>query len=774
MPSPTIAPDAMLQLAREITVFRGLEPAQLQALLADMQPVEFDGGGRLVEQGDDSRALFVLLEGELCVDLGGRRHELRAPTLIGEIQALVGGRRSASICALSPVRALRWEHAAFEAALVEHPSLLPALLELARTRLSRDELLEALSAALGELPEPLQARVLERGQRTRLTAGETLFEAGDAPEAWYIVLRGTLRVQRGEELLAECGPGSSLGELALLTQQTRAATVSASSACELLRIPEAEFRAIVREFPEQLCARISAMAAANAQRKVGSRAPLAQRCIAAYATSPGVDAAAVSAELMPALEALAPTLRCDRARLEALGFGLERALQPNSPADELCRARLHLWLEERAHRGEVVLFVIEHDDTELARFAAEWANHLLILADASGTCEPSVFERELSARIIEQRTLLLLHPEHTELPEGTRSWLEPRELDLYLHARRGTAQHFIRVARHLLRRPVCLALGGGGARGFAHLGVARALADAKVPVDAICGVSFGAVIGACLAAETSIEHIVDKFRELCRGRKLVRFNLPILSLLSDAPLRLMNRELFASRQIEDLWIPFMCYSANLTQRRLHLLERGSIATATRASCSLPMLLPPVVIDNEVHVDGGLMVNVPSRITHERWGGTTLAINVSGRFCPHSELDELPGPWRALWARLSAKLLGRPSPAFPGMLQTTAGALGVNNDERTTRAGDWAELLIQPPVRELGPAQIELLDTFIERGAQATRSAIDSWRPEDPDAVHLRPPPTAARERAPRVETRSFGERLRTRLDTARLSLRGAA
>ena len=154
-----------------------------------------------------------------------------------------------------------------------------------------------------------------------------------------------------------------------------------------------------------------------------------------------------------------------------------------------------------------------------------------------------------------------------------------------------------------------LALSGGGARGFAHLGIAQALREKGIVPDIISGVSAGAIVGAFLAAGRTP---LETFEILKKGGlfKLTKIQIPRNGLMRlDGLLKMIRTEIPFER-IEDLPIPFYAGTANLTNGEMEYRNRGPLGKTVLASSSIPALFSPVEIDGCSYADGGLLNNIP--------------------------------------------------------------------------------------------------------------------------------------------------------------------
>jgi NTE family protein/lysophospholipid hydrolase len=223
---------------------------------------------------------------------------------------------------------------------------------------------------------------------------------------------------------------------------------------------------------------------------------------------------------------------------------------------------------------------------------------------------------------------VVVHPHGTVLPSGTGEWARLPDVHRIHHVRDHEPGDYARVARHIMGRPIGVVLGGGGARGMAHLGVLAALDEAGIPIDCICGTSMGAIIAAGTARGWSVQEMRERVAHVFAKRlALYDPTIPISSLLAGKKLDDVMRELYGDAQVEDLWLPFFCVSTDLARAEPVVHASGSLCQAVRASCSIPGIFPPVVTDGRVLVDGGLMDNLPIDLFESRFAGPIVAVDV---------------------------------------------------------------------------------------------------------------------------------------------------
>jgi len=382
-----------------------------------------------------------------------------------------------------------------------------------------------------------------------------------------------------------------------------------------------------------------------------------------------------------------------------------------------------------------VLYECEPQASGWTDRAVRQADRVLFVADAGRAAVPGVLERRLAERWrgsrAPRRYLVLVHPPGSGSPSGTAAFLEPREVDAHYHVRSGSADDIARLARYLAGAGVGLVLGGGGARGLAHLGVLRALAEAGVPVDWVGGTSIGALIAALVAQRVS----PDGSLALCREHfsSLRDPTLPLVSLLRGRRIRAHLDRALGPVAIEDLPLPYLCVSTNLSRAAPAVHERGPLVRAIRASISLPGILPPVSLGRDLHVDGGLTNNLPIDVMAGKPEiGAVLAVDVSEevemRGAPDLE-SELSG-WRVLWQWIHPRAPRAEVPTIMTLL-TRSSLVASIHSARERRAAEAASLYLRVPVADLRLLAFERIDEIAARGYEATHERIRTWWAERP-------------------------------------------
>lgn len=301
---------------------------------------------------------------------------------------------------------------------------------------------------------------------------------------------------------------------------------------------------------------------------------------------------------------------------------------------------------------------------------------------------------------------------------------------------------------------VVLALGGGGARGVAHVGVLKVLEEAGIRVRAIAGTSIGAWVGGLYAAGR-VEGWVEIVRDM-NWQGILRFldpTLPRTALFAGRKLRALMEELLGGRRrIEDLDIPFRAVATDLLNRQEVWIDRGDLVTAVAASTAIPGVFQPVRLSDTWLVDGGLLAPVPVRAARDLGGGPVVAVDLNAGSLPGpgAEMvrrmhappvpdvaeEEVPEGIRARLAQRAASFWGRigrreDQERAPGMLFLLNETLALNQAQlaRLQIEREQPDLVLRPQLADVDVFDFhKSRDTFAE-GERVAREALSSGKLE---------------------------------------------
>jgi len=560
-----------------------------------------------------------------------------------------------------------------------------------------------------------------------LRAGDQLIAEGDAAGDVFIVLSGRLeawvRQTSGmRTIVGEIGSGEIVGEMSMVSDAPRSASVSARRDSTLLRLPREETLRLISADSAALLAMTRQLVhrLESANRSADRRSEL--RAIAVVPLGGFPNASSFASDLAEALAGHRVSEVVDRSRVAA-DVGEDA---PDAPAPTADGRRVSRYLHEKEMGGAVVLLVADRTLNLWTERCIRQADRILLLGAGSAP-EPSELETRLlfppenpPAASVE---LVLLHADGAE-PHATHTWMRGRPVARHHHVGGAGAGSVERLARRLTGAAVGLVLSGGGARGFAHIGVVRALVEAGYEFDVYGGASFGASVAAQLALGRSPERIqVEEVRATVEAGSLLDLTFPYVSLAKGKRLTLGINQSLRDHRIEDLPAEFFCVSSDLTAGRLHIHDRGPLAAAVRASVSIPGIFPPVrSADGHVLVDGGIMDNLPIAAMRERLeGGRVVAVDLKSRNeLPAAELPdggEASG-WPPLLRRLNPVKARMDVPRIIDLLiRSTEVASGGRHET--------ADVVLRPPIEGFGLLEFAAYEGIVAAGYRYACDLIEA-------------------------------------------------
>ncbi|KAI8429479.1 hypothetical protein MSG28_000115 [Choristoneura fumiferana] len=505
-----------------------------------------------------------------------------------------------------------------------------------------------------------------------LESGRAVYRQDEESGSTFIVLSGRLRSvithpNGKKELVGEYGKGDLVGIVEMVTATRRSTTVMAVRDSELAKLPEGLFNAIKLRFPVVVTRLINLLG----HRILGSwqkptaglsGATLEPRVsahnfstVAVVPVSDDVPLTAFTYELYHSLCAIGPTVRLTSDVIRKL-LGLT-IMDPNN------EYRLSSWLAQQEDKHKVALYQCDPSLTQWTQRCIRQADCILIVA--LGDKQPSIgkIEKEIERLAIRtQKELVLLHREGGANPCGTVHWLNMRTWvsqhhhvrcphrmftrksqyrvsELYskvLMSEASVHSDFSRLARWLTGTSVGLVLGGGGARGAAHVGMIRAIQEAGIPIDMVGGVSIGAFMGALWCMERNITTVTQKAREWSQkmtqwGKQLMDLTYPATSMFSGRQFNTTIRTTFGEVHIEDLWLPYFTVTTDISASCMRVHRHGSLWRYIRASMSLSGYMPPLCdpVDGHLLLDGGYVNNLPGML----WRYCRASMSIAGIFPP---------------------------------------------------------------------------------------------------------------------------------------------
>jgi NTE family protein len=530
-----------------------------------------------------------------------------------------------------------------------------------------------------------------------LPAGRVLFKRGDFADALYVVTSGSLGVIVGEptathELVNQLYAGDTVGEMALLSERPRSATVVALRDTSLLRIGKGTFSTLIATQPGAMHRLTKQLVDRLESTMLPRETATAPRTLAVVPLDPGAPVGWLGDELV-----------CALARL-----GLRAVILRGLPATETLDC---LHSIETAH--DLTLYQGRPDTSDWTLTCIGQADRILFVTVAAS----SQGERFSAARCIPDlpwrlAELVVVQDARAQMPAPAASLLRELPVRGHYHIRDRKAEDVARLARHIVGRAVGVVLSGGGARGYGHIGVIRALREIGVPMDVAGGTSFGSIVAAGLACEWGTEELVARFRAAFeQSNPLNDYAFPFVALTKGRKVSRLLREHFGDRTIEELWRPYFTVATNLSTGTLKVLRKGFVWDALRASIALPGLLPPWVIDDQVLVDGAVMNNLPTDVMRAMRHGPVVAVDVT-----RYETLSVARPVRSrrLWRLLTGQEFDGPS-----IVNTLIRSAHIGGDVQAKLSRDLADVLLEPPLANMDLRDWKSFDRAVEAGYRYT-------------------------------------------------------
>lgn len=623
----------------------------------------------------------------------------------------------------------------------------------------------------------------------QVDAGQVIHRQGDESDAIYIVLNGRLRaiIEKDDgklRVVGEYGQGESVGELEVMTESLRPATLHAIRDTELAKFPKSLFNSLALEHPG-ITIKISKIIAQRMRALVEDpffeqgkdktdtftsnsvKSTLNLRTTAILPVTAGVPVVEFGNRLLTALTQIGVTNGVISLNYAAILNHLGR-----HAFTRMGKLKLSQYLADLEERYGMLLYIADTNvNSPWTQTCITQADCILLVGLAEGS--PSIGEYErflLGMKTTARKELVLLHVERYSPPGLTRKWLRNRmwingghhhiqmafrthsepvhpqirrfgtvlkqrvqvlqaEIQKYTSRRiRQTPLYsaqtpfkgdFHRLARRLCGKSVGLVLGGGGARGISQVGVIRSLEEAGIPIDMIGGTSIGAFIGALYARDADVVPMYGRAKKFAgRMGSIWRFALdltyPSASYTTGHEFNRGIFKTFGNSQIEDFWLEFYCNTTNISKSRSEIHNSGYVWRYVRASMSLAGLLPPLCDEGSMLVDGGYIDNLTVAHMKSLGADVIFAIDVGSLDdnLPQAFGDSLSGAW-ALFNRWNP-FSSHPNP--PTLSEIQARLAYVSSVDALERAKITPGCLyMRPPIDPYGTLEFAKFDEIYEVG-----------------------------------------------------------
>ncbi|OYP31148.1 patatin-like phospholipase family protein [Rhodopirellula sp. MGV] len=579
--------------------------------------------------------------------------------------------------------------------------------------MDRDESI-ARSLLMGLSNDGLE-NVLSAFQPKSFEAGSTIVQAGESGDELFLITAGRVRVWSGEgpavaeRTLSMMGPGEHFGEASVISGCPRSATVSAITYVETMVLSGDDYRRLVKTYPEllenvtrSLTRRLSQM---NAARQSDRKAKRGLHSVAVIVQNP---------EGWRLAEALVATLRAS-----------DRIIQPIvvSDTENQCPAdfdRDAIIVQPRdlgitiAERIDQSLCVTVAHGPDATHAAVQECNRVVFAVSASqGISESN--QTYLESIPVHRRPVqaLMFDGDQPVRPIMNQS-------DTAIRCRfhgKGIAARFdpasvTRLYRALAGRRIGLALGGGGARGIAHIGVLEVLRREGIVFDSIAGTSAGAIVTAAIGIGFPAEEVGNFFRKemvppaIMASRSALR-RIFLLHSFRGGRFEAKLRRYMSQLTFEQADLPLAITTLDLISGEQQIRRSGDLVQAVLQSINHPVFGRPIIQDGQMLVDGGVLMNVPASVLRSEGCDQVISIDVGSTITTHYGKDR------------------RGNLKKPSYFSTLLRAMDISRRHCSALHREESDLIIIPQTSDFRIEDFHAVDALIDAGREAGEKAVET-------------------------------------------------
>jgi NTE family protein len=554
-----------------------------------------------------------------------------------------------------------------------------------------------------------------------------LFRQGELSNGMYLVAKGKLIItlqtkNKEKKIFREVHPGESLGEIGALSHEPRGASAKALEDSVVAQLTHDDFFEMCHEFPKILFQTLNIL-----EQHTRSLIEL----LSAHEPEKK-HIALVPANKHASLKLFAQLLQTHLRKTH--GITILSDFDPEFTQKYKTKAEITDLVKKINHKNEKILYVLELHDTPLATVCFDHVDVIYLVGPGNSKAyiNPVVQKHiQNSEKIYKIKPeLVLLYDKETRIPRGTANWLKLMDFGLQHHIRLYKESDIQRMLRFMSSQAVGLVLGGGGVRSWAHIGAIKALVEANIPIDMVCGASGGAIVAGFYALNETYE---DKDNHLCELTKITNTSVslrhltwPAVSLFDGEIYTQKQQQTFGKSTIENLWIPFFCVSCNLAKSTAVMHRRGLLWKKIRASTSVPGIFPPVVIKGQLHLDGGIVNNLPVDLMKKFFPSISTVIAIELIHTKNGDKDYNFPAVLPLGKTILAKLKIKYTDwKFPTFVDTFLKSLLAGSSAKQNENALAADILVSPDLSDFDLLRVTdgEQQRLLDIGYQATLTAL---------------------------------------------------
>lgn len=620
--------------------------------------------------------------------------------------------------------------------------------------------------------------------------GEIIYQQGSPPSAFYCIILGRVVIYTQDEsgresILEYLHRGKYFGIISLLTGDSHSVTAKAINDCLILTIKDEDFSLILKKIPS-ISIDLSRTLSRRLKRKsLHPKTIFESTVISVFSLSKESGKSAYALNLALSLtkethKSVAIAEICYQDKTHSLPQRLEPANESktfdlSSPVEDITRLK-EFMIKDKSGVEVLCLEFNQEDESFLKKLVdilSLFTNdyHYIILDLPSGydqsvlkilnqsdlvhiLINPLNPEIKANHAIVEQLLqechfqeekirVIINHPIASgEISEG--------ELNLLSHAIFASlpyaesspsgrivldapAVEYSKAIRRISRLEgdcqVGLVLGVGVAYGFCHIGVLKVIEEKNIPIDIISGSSIGALIACLWACGRSSREILQMTKEFKEPRyiwELVDFTFPLLGFIKGNKLYAFLKKYVGNKTFRDLKIPLKIVASDVKAKESKVFDRGLLADAIMASCSMPGVFMPFKVKEEMLLDGGVIYPLPTEPLFEIGVKKIIAVNVTPsredilRQYEKIKSDHLPRPKKVLGGLkgfLKEKLK-------TNILEIIFNSIEIMQSEVAKKEAQLADIVLHPDMSGLHWLEFQKADEFVKRGEEEIRGKLD--------------------------------------------------
>ncbi len=704
-----------------------LKNSTMEKLAEVMTSSEYSASTNLYMNGDAvSRFIFIYSGKCDIVDKDNRvLRQLNQGDFFGLISLFTKSAKNYSLITSKITTTLELKKSDLDELTSKYSDLKEDLLQLVNKRLFNPEINKALQTIAKGVNQQTIDEIKKNISWQTLHDNEILFNEGDVGDSCYVIMSGRVQAVKNiglknELILGELKRGDIIGDMALITGENRSASIRATKLTRLIHISKESFEDVMYNNPKALM-EVSKQLINRIKYKESSDKIEKNMIIGVVSLINDKQTNTFTQLLMESLKQ----------------FGsIELLNEINSNIDyKEDNINFEILLENMISENDfVLLHPSDINDINWCKKIMQFSDHVIILGNpkelnAISKKEDDIFDDYKSLNT-SKYWMVLNQDSSITTPKNTKQISEKRNNIKIFHLRDNDINDIKRIARFLTKQTIGLTLGGGGAKGFAHLGVFKAMNELNIPIDVIGGTSAGSIVASQIALGTSLDDIINRNKKVNALNMFKEYGLPYISLIKSKKIEEAAKLSAQNRDIEDLWIPFFAPATDLTNSKLILFESGTLWEAIRSSGALPGIVLPHFKDNNILVDGGLMNNLPVDIMRNKYGGKIICSSCSADQSMKTEIKGIPNQSKlALKKIINKKKFNDEFGYIPTLTDIIFKTSVVASASQLEQNINMSDLFLELPTSEFGITEFN--DTsmmkMIDLGYEYSKPMLESFK-----------------------------------------------